>query len=187
MRAHTNTPAADRHTFERAIAAVQDPRTPSNEVTAALRDYREYVRRLVRRKRDEPGDDLLSDLVSNSDLTDGEIVGITQLLFRTGHETVESMIALAVFALPHDRRRWEALAGSPAMIPNAVEELLRYITLVQVGAFTRTAVEDVDIDGTLIGKGESVIVSLAAANRDPARFSDPDVLDLSRKGSDVRR
>lgn len=85
----------------------------------------------------------------------------------TGYAVSRVILAHPRFSMQPDRPPVGDIVDSPAMIDNAVEELLRYVTLVLVGAFTRTAVEDVDINGTLIRKGESVIVSLAAAKPRP--------------------
>jgi len=95
------------------------------------------------------------------------------------------MLSLAVIVLLAHPEQLQALRAAPASINNAVEELLRYITEPQTSATTRMALEDVELSGMTIKAGESVTVSLAAANRDPAVFEHPDTLDLSR--SKVRR
>jgi cytochrome P450 len=90
------------------------------------------------------------------------------------------MFALSVLLLLTDS---EVLSCEPAGIATAIEELLRYLTVFQLGAFTRTATVDLELGGVTITSGESVWVSLAAANRDPAQFEMPAVLDLSRDAS----
>ena len=89
------------------------------------------------------------------------------------------MLGLGTFALLRHPEQLAALRQNPHLIDTAVEELLRYLTVVQFGLH-RTALEDVQLNGQLIKAGQAVTVSLTAANRDPHRFDDPDRLDLSR-------
>jgi cytochrome P450 len=173
-------PSRDRTQFERPTAIIEDPESTADEVRAAAREFTDYARSVIEQKRVQPGDDLLSDLVVRGELTDDELVGVALQLFTAGHDTTASQLAISTFALLCDRRLWEALGADPALVDRAVEELLRYLTIVQVGAFTRTAQEDVELGGVLIKAGEAVTVSLLAANRDPAKFAYPDLLDPSR-------
>jgi cytochrome P450 len=103
-------------------------------------------------------------------------------LFVTGHETSAGLIAMGALVLLEERSRWERLCREPELLDAAVEELLRYVSVVDIG-FTRTATEDVTIAGVRIAAGESVAVSLLAANHDPARFDGPDGVDLGRADS----
>ncbi len=173
-------PASERHVFHR-LTEVDTDENASQEVRDANREeFLAYSRAMVQRKRAEPGDDILSDLVRRDDLTDDELAGTAMVtLFEAGHETTATMLSLGVFALLTNRSRWEALRANPSLIGTAVEELLRYLSIFP-DAFTRTAVEDVELDGTVISAGQSVTVSLAAANRDPEKFPNPDELDLTR-------
>jgi len=173
-------PPSDRHEFEHPTAVLQDPDATNEEKIAAMHTFCDYCQRVVEQKRVHPTEDLLSELVATGELTDDELTGIALQLFDAGHETTASMLSLSVFALLCDRDQWEMLRAEPSLIENAVEELLRHLTLVQLGAFTRTALEDVELDDLVIKAGESVTVSLTAANRDPARFADPDKLDFHR-------
>jgi cytochrome P450 len=154
------------------------------ERAAATSAFSDFAHTVIEAKRTSPADDLLSELVLKGELTDTELVGAAMMLFSAGHETTANTLALSTFFLLCDRSRWDALRADPSSIAGAVEELLRYITIVQTGAATRTALEDVDLNGTTIRAGESVCVSLAAANRDPARFTDPDRFDPSRDAND---
>jgi pimeloyl-[acyl-carrier protein] synthase len=152
----------------------------------ALRSSREltdYFRALVAELRRQPNDTLLSALVAAEQqgdrLTEEELLANAVLLLMNGHETTTYMIGNGLLALlrhPDQRRRLEAEA---ALIGPAVVELLRYDGSVQMRGVT--AAEDLSIGEKRIGKGQSVLLLLGAANRDPARFADPDRLDLGRR------
>jgi cytochrome P450 len=133
---------------------------------------------LIQRKRAEPGDDLLSGLATGSDLTDEELIGIALLLLVAGHETSANMIALGTFALLRHPDQLRLLRDDPSLINSAVEELLRYLTIMHVGLI-RAALEDVEVGGRLVRAGEVVTVSVAAANHDPKKFARPDELDIT--------
>ena len=141
-----------------------------------------YLYGLVQRKRAETADDLLGELVEQTDLDDQELTSIGFLLLIAGHETSANMLGIGTFALLNDPEQWAALRANPALMPDAVEELLRYLSIPQYG-LTRTALRDVEVEGRLIREGEVVTVSVPAANRDPKRFPDPDRLDLTRSAS----
>jgi cytochrome P450 len=102
------------------------------------------------------------------------------LLVSAGHHTTANMLGLSMYALLSERSRWEQLVAEPDLVPAAVEELLRYLTTFKIGTFTRCATTDVSLGDVVVRAGESVTVSLAAANRDPARFERPDALDWQR-------
>ncbi|QUH02400.1 cytochrome P450 [Saccharopolyspora erythraea] len=135
----------------------------------------EFVRELVPAKRAEPTDDLLSDLTA-TELTDEELAGIGGLLLAAGLDTTANMLALGTFALLRNPEQIAELREGDA--DRAVEELMRYLSIAHTGM--RAALEDVEIDGTLIRAGETVTLSVQAANRDPRKFADPDALDLRR-------
>ncbi|WP_186404181.1 cytochrome P450 [[Actinomadura] parvosata] len=128
-----------------------------------------YLRGLVHSKRAEPADDLLSILAASGELTDEELTGVAFLLLVAGHETTANMLALGTYALLTHPGQLKALRADASLMTNAVEELMRYLTVFQIGP-TRAALEDVEVDGNVIRKGESVTIHLAVANRDPARF-----------------
>jgi cytochrome P450 len=172
-------PGTDRHYFEEPTSLLMDPRSSYKDRAAAALDFRAYTERVIGEKRAEPGDDLLSELIGYEDFDDEDLPGIVQLLFEAGHETTANMLSLSVLALLSEQDGWQRLHGDPAAIEAAVEELLRYLTIVQT-ANVRTALEPVELGDVVVEAGQSVAVSLAAGNRDPVKFSDPDALDLRR-------
>jgi cytochrome P450 len=176
-------PYTDRERFEQPAAAHDAPNAGLEDMRTAWEAEIEYAREVIERKRANTGEDLLSELVATSELPPDELVGAARELFRAGHHTTASQLALSVFALLFDRERWETLRANPAMINGAVEELLRYLTIFQYGPIARTALEDIDLEGTVIKAGDSIHVSLAAANRDPSKFAEPDRCDVSRDAS----
>ncbi|TDD24748.1 cytochrome P450 [Nonomuraea diastatica] len=172
-------PYADRDRFQRDTKVMFTLDAPRQEVNAAIVSLAGYIGELIRRKRSEPGDDLLSDLIDGGELDDQELTAIGMTLLIAGHETTANMLALGTFALLENPDQVTALRESPALVDQAVEELLRYLSVAHIGP-GRAALEDVEIDGHLIRKGEVVTISLPAANRDPRRFDDPDRLDVTR-------
>jgi cytochrome P450 len=180
-------PHEERPRFEVPHDAAFDPAHSDAERNEAWTEFQRFAADVAQRKRTCPGDDLLSEVVATGELSDEELIGVVEQLVSAGHHTTASQLALSTFFLLADRARWEglqaALAEDPAAIEPAVEELLRYLTLLQIGAFTRTALEDVELDETVIRTGESVSVSLAAANRDAGRFPEADRFDPARDAS----
>ncbi|MGH3799992.1 MAG: cytochrome P450, partial [Pseudonocardiaceae bacterium] len=146
---------------------------------AASETIYHYVHKLVQAERTRPTESMVGVMVTEGRLTETEVTVIAYLLIITGQETMANMLALGIFALLCHPDQWAQLRATPSLIDNAVEELLRYLTIAQFGT-VRTALTDVDLDGHLIRAGEVVTVSLAAANRDPQRFDHPDVLDITR-------
>ncbi|MFC3894195.1 cytochrome P450 [Lentzea rhizosphaerae] len=148
---------------------------------AAFERLQRFMLEMVAAKRARPSDDVLSDLVnsevtgSGDALTDDEMAAMGMALLGGGLDTTTNMLSLGTLELLRDRARVEAMLANPDA---AVEELLRYISLTP--ATVRTALEDVEVDGVVVRKGDTVLVELGSANRDPARYADPDVLDLAR-------
>jgi cytochrome P450 len=149
----------------------------------AARKLVTFLQELVAEKRRNPADDLLSALLQARDGEDGlsedELTSMIQLLFVAGHDTTVSLIANGVLALLSNPAQLASLRADPERWPAAIEELLRFDSPVQV-AIPVVAAEPVEIAGQVIPAGDVVIVSLLAANRDPARFPDPELLDLAR-------
>ncbi|QIS17156.1 cytochrome P450 [Nocardia terpenica] len=174
-------PEADRDRFQRLVAdlvaKLNDPVVPLEQGFTAYAEAQGYTRQLVATKRADPTDDLLSDLIS-TDLTDDELTGMAVLLLIGGFETTANMLALGTFALLRHPEQLAALRADPDLADRAVEELMRYLTIAHTS--TRSALEDVELAGQTITTGETVVLSLQAANRDPARFDHPDSLDLRR-------
>jgi cytochrome P450 len=142
----------------------------------------EYFNSLFELRRRQPGNDLTSELVRAEDeggkLTNEELTANIILLFGAGHETTVNLIGNGLLALYRNPDQLEHLKEKPELMPNAIEELLRYDSSVQLTG--RTALEDVAVGGVAVGKGESVLCLLGAANRDPAVYKDPDRLDITR-------
>ncbi|MFI6905318.1 cytochrome P450 [Nonomuraea sp. NPDC050394] len=172
-------PYADRDTFRRQAADGIAASTPEKQFTA-FAALSEYIGELVRAKRADPTDDVLSDL-TDTDLTDEELTGIGTLLLGAGLDTTANMIALGTFALLQHPAQLTALRENPGLADKAVEELLRYLTIAHTGI--RAALQDVELNGHLIKKGETVVLAANAANRDPAKFPNPDTLDLNRQAT----
>jgi cytochrome P450 len=176
-------PFADRAEFQRHIEVRLDWARPAEEVEAANAAVRDYVERLVTARAAVPTDDLIGRLVRRwlrtGRLGHEELVSMAMLLLVAGPETTASTISLGVLALRRDPDQWAALVADPGLVDGAVEELLRYLSVVQHGV-ARAAVADVEVGGRCIAAGEGVIALLPAANRDPGAFGDPDRLDVRR-------
>ncbi|KUL34419.1 cytochrome [Streptomyces sp. NRRL F-4489] len=171
-------PYEDRDTFQTNSAQMMVKDQTLDEKMAAYGALTAYLAELVTRKRAEPGEDILSDLARHDDLSVEELVGIAFLLLLAGHETTANMLALGTFALLEHPDQLAALRADPDLMPDAVEELLRYLAVADI--FYRYATEDIELGGETITKGSTVVVALLAANRDPGRFDDPDTLDVHR-------
>ncbi|WP_035795542.1 cytochrome P450 [Kitasatospora mediocidica] len=175
-------PYADREQFQaRSLVMVSMDSTPE-QTMEALAGFREFVLQLVQAKRTEPTDDLLGSLVTDGELTDEELTTIGLSLLFAGHGLTGNMLSLGTYALLDSPDQLAALLGKPELIDNAVDELLRFLTIVHIGP-TRTALEDIELGGQLIKEGETVTLSLPAANRDPERFENPDTLDITREAA----
>jgi len=138
----------------------------------------DYLRRVLASKKNSLADDVLSDLLK-SDLSKNEIEGLTFSLMVSGRDNVAYMISTGILALLRNPDQLQALRDDPTLIDAGIEELLR-ISAVFLTMFPRTAMEDVEIDGVKIARGQSVSVSAVAANHDGRQYSDPDRFDLSR-------
>jgi cytochrome P450 len=141
-----------------------------------------YFHRLFELRRREPGDDLTTQLVQaeeeGSKLTEAELTANIMLLFGAGHETTVNLIGNGLLALHRNPDQLDLLKRDPSLMPNAVEEFLRYDSSVQLTG--RTALEDLELGGVRFARGDSVMCLLGAANRDPAMFPEPDRLDITR-------
>lgn len=138
---------------------------------------------LITGKRAVPGDDLITDLIAARDhgdrLSDDELTSLVFLILFAGYENVVHLIGNATLALLTDRPSWDRLRSDRSLLPAAVDELMRYDGPAPL-AIRRFPVEDVEIGGVVIPAGETVLLGLSSANRDPDRFPDPDHLDLDR-------
>ncbi len=141
-----------------------------------------YLMELIQNKRSAPGEDLVSGLIQAQEagdrLSDQEILPLLMSLLIAGYMTTSSLISSSVHSLLHNPHQLARLRAEPGLIHTAVEEFLRYqSSFATVSAF---ATEQTEVGGVSVAKGEAVLVSLHAANRDPKQFADPDRLDLGR-------
>jgi cytochrome P450 len=180
-------PTQDREQIRRwtnDLVALLDPFSGAS-LAQADRAYHElaaYLRTLFETRRRTPCDDLISALVSAEShgdrLSELELSATVALILGAGHETTTNLIGNAALALlrhPDERKR---LIDQPPLMPNAVEEFLRYEAPVQ--ATDRVALEDIEIGGRRIRRGQFCVLLLGSANRDPEAFADPDRLDVGR-------
>jgi pentalenolactone synthase len=141
-----------------------------------------YSRQLVARKRREPGDDVISRLCATEGVSDDEATHLATGLLWAGHETTVPQIELGALLLLANREQWRALAHDPALAGTAVEETLRAARRGE-GAIPRYARADVEIGGVTIEAGDLVLLSITAANHDPAVFADPERVDITRRAA----
>lgn len=176
-------PYADRDFIHRQAAAFATVSAGPEAMRAGWAALFGYLQELLAAKSHDPGDDLMSKLaterVATGEATAAEAAGLLVQLLIAGHETTASMLSLGVVALLSHSGQLAALRADEDLVPGAVEELLRYLTVVHIG-MRRIATEDVEVGGVTVRAGEGVVVALQAANRDPAVFTDPDTLDLAR-------
>ncbi len=160
-----------------------DP-TPAEleKIGAAAMTVMLFLVPIVAERRRDPGEDLLSALIhppeGGAALETDEIITMCLLLLAAGHETTANLIGNGTLALLEHPDQLDWLARHPDLTPQAVEELLRYDSPAQVAS--RIALSDLVLDQTNIGRGEQALIVLGAGNRDPARYADPDRLDLTR-------
>jgi cytochrome P450 len=172
-------PYADRENFQANSTKFLEKDVKLEEKMAAYGAMTTYLAELVMGKRAEPGEDLLSDLARDEDLSIEELVGMAFLLLLAGHETTANMLSLGTFALLEHPDQLAELRADRELFPDAVEELMRYLSVVDVNY--RYATEDLELGGETIPKGSTVVVSMLAADHDSGRFDDADTLDIHRK------
>jgi hypothetical protein len=161
------------------------PMTPDErkQVNEGHQQQAAYFQDLFERRRKTPGDDIITELLGAADdgdkLSDDELIGNIILLFGAGHETTVNMLGNGLLALLSDRPQWETLVANPSLVPNAVEEMLRFDSSVQMTG--RVAFEDVEIGDVTIPAGEAVLNLLGAANRDPEHYDSPESFQVDRQ------
>jgi cytochrome P450 len=173
-------PDADRpklQPWSNAIVKMYEYGLPDELADAAEQAAAEFVSYLTNLAARPRGDDLISDLVTTGLSTD-EVVGTAVLLLMAGHEATVNVIGNGVLALMRHRDQWERLVAEPAIIPLAVEELIRFDSPLQL--FERTATVETMVAGYPVAPGEKVAALLGAAARDPEVFDQPDDLDIGR-------
>jgi cytochrome P450 len=160
---------------------VVDGRRAGGMATGTIIPSDSYFLDALERHRAHPADDLLGDLVATQEagaMNEEEALDTAQILYAAGQETTAKMISNALYYLLRHPDQLDKLRRNTALLPNAVEELLRFDT--PVHAISRKAIEDVEIDGQTVARGDKVLLLLAAANRDPDVFEAPEVLDIER-------
>lgn len=169
--------------FAEALGNFQHNPDRAPRVLRSLEEMCSYFRDAVREHRQRPGDDLISALlVAERDgdcLTEEEVVANSIMLMTGGQETTTNLIGNGLLTLLHHPDQLEKLRADLSLIPSAIEELLRYESPIQYTS--RLALNDVQIGGRTIPRGQAVIAVMGAANRDPERFPDPDRLDICRR------
>ncbi|MFI6693631.1 cytochrome P450 [Streptomyces sp. NPDC050433] len=176
----------DDHTFfQTRSATLMRKGTPQEERKAASGELFGYLLELVKRKEREPGDDLISRLITERVVTTGELTHHdvamnSMVILHAGHETTANMIALGTLALLENPEQAARIRDTddPKVVATAVEELLRYLTIAQ-DMLVRVATEDIIVGGHLVREGEMLVSGLPSANRDGV-FGTADALDLDR-------
>lgn len=174
-------PYADHEFFEAQSRRLL--RGPTAEDTVEARDLLEgYLGDLVDHKRANPGDGVLDDLVAQQlaagHLDKQQVVELASILLIAGHETTANMISLGTYTLLRHPEQLAELKADPGLMPAAVEELLRFLSIAD--GMLRVATEDIDVDGVTIRANDGVVFSTSVINRDTAAYADPDALDWHR-------
>jgi cytochrome P450 len=178
-------PAADLPQFHAwSDAILGDWQRDSDVIMTALLDLYNYFAALIEIKRAEPADDLMTALITARDsgdrLSEQELTTMGCTLLIGGHETTANQINISLVALFEHPEEMDKLRANPGLIPDAVEELMRYVRLGDGLPPARVTTEDVELGGVTIPAGDSVVPLYATANRDPRTFTDPDRLDIRR-------
>lgn len=178
-------PYADRTFFQEVTRTIVSHLTTAEEQISAAGELLGYLRDLVDSKNAHPTDDLISRLVVGSlrtgQMSRDQVATLAMIVLQAGHETTANMISLGTVMLIDNPAQLRALseADDPGLTERAVEELLRYLTIPHRGR-RRVALDDLEIGGQLIRKGEGLIALIDVANRDEAVFPHPDTFDISR-------
>jgi cytochrome P450 len=177
-------PYEDRDQFQLLTSRQLDFAVPLEERNQVGREVAEYLRALVSRHQASPGDDLIGELIClhGSELSFAELVGISHMLLIAGHETTSNMLGLGSLLLLENPSQLALMRDSPDVVEGAVEELLRYLSVVHFG-LPREVVAEVTVGGDTLSVGELVVCSIPLANRDGSVVDDPDRLDLTRRAT----
>jgi cytochrome P450 len=178
-------PIEDQHQFRRWVNAVMSTTALAPDYVAEqVMQLTAYLRDLVERRRAEPADDLVSGLVAARDndnrLSEDELVNFARSMLIAGQETMVNELGDFAYTLLSRPELYRQLVERPELVPSAVEELLRFVPLGIGDGYVRIAMEDLEIGGVEIRKGEAVMVSLASANRDESVFANSEAIDLER-------
>jgi pentalenolactone synthase len=175
-------PFADRDRF-RQWSTGAARLTDRSAAAQSLERLVAYTGELVARKRREPVQDVISDLVAAVPASqgDGPIAGLAAALLFAGHETTVTRIDVGMLLLMTHPDQAAALRRDPRLVPDAIEEILRFAVPSAGGGLPRYAQADVEVAGTVIRTGDAVLLAAGAANRDPAVFADADTFDVTRE------
>ncbi|MGW0423883.1 cytochrome P450 [Streptomyces sp. NPDC003015] len=181
-----DVPAADRAVLLQRTQQMLATSPDAQPAAAAAKQHlRDYFSALVAERRTAPGEDLISAMATpgpdgDEPLSDQELAVMALTLILSGNDTATCQISNIVYTLLTRPEQWELLLHRPELLPRALDELLRYLPFRKGVGIPRLALEDVEVGGSVIRAGDYVHVSYLAANRDPAVFPDPDVLDFDR-------
>ncbi|MFF1444601.1 cytochrome P450 [Streptomyces sp. NPDC058295] len=180
-------PEADRAQLRSHARTMMDTAVDNRDnAVQAKADLRAYFERLTAHRRENPGEDLISALAAARDgdeiLNDQELAVMAMVLLITGQDTTTYQIGNIAYALLTRPKELAMLRSDPGMLPQAIEELLRFIPFRKGVGIPRVATEDVELSGVTIHAGDIVHVSYLTANRDGRKFDRPDELDLERTG-----
>ncbi|MFF9511400.1 cytochrome P450 [Streptomyces sp. NPDC014724] len=181
-------PTEDRPLFRVwSDAALSTTSLTAAEFDASREELRAYMAELIVQHRRSPQDDLMTALIEARDggdrLSELELVDLCVGILVAGHETTASQIPNFVLTLLDHPGQLARLRAEPELVPNAVEELLRFVPLGSGAGQPRYATKDIEVGGTLVRAGSPVLVAIGAANRDALRFAAPGVLDITREGN----
>ncbi|HWO19014.1 MAG TPA: cytochrome P450 [Kofleriaceae bacterium] len=181
-------PAADRdlnRKWAATVAATIDPVCSDAQIKAseaAMPEWDAYIRELLAARRKHPGEALLDAMLAVEEdgtrLSEDEVAANATFLFLAGHETTTNLIGNGLYALLKNPAQLDRLRETPALVENAIEELLRFDSPVQIAP--RVALERIEIEGVTIEPEVPILAALACANHDPRRFDRPDELDVTR-------
>ncbi|MET7641795.1 cytochrome P450 [Streptomyces sp. NPDC005438] len=173
-------PTEHQDRFEADSSKLLNLDTAPEEVIGALHNITGLLGEVAERKLAEPGDDLLTKLATSGEVDGAELIGMSLLLLVAGHETTANMLSLGTYALLREPDQLAKLRGDESLVEGAVEELLRFLTIVHIGV-QRIPTEDLEIRGVPVKAGQTVLLHLPSANRDPGRFPGGDQLDVTRR------
>ena len=175
-------PFEDQVEFQRRSDTMLDVSVTRQQQGQNTREMNAYMQSLVNRHRKDPGDDILGMLIRDhaDELTDEELLGIGNILLVAGHETTANTIGLGTLLLLQHPDQLALVRNDPEVITTAVEEILRYLTIVDTGT-PRIILHDMIIGGQLIQAGDIATLALPSANRDPEFMTDADVFEVTRQ------